>query len=84
MIYMNLCFPDYTNPCFSDAKITTKNEVIKDFKKWSKVYPKNPYIKYFAQMARKANYLRTYPKHLKLPDSLSSVTHGLIQQQLWL
>lgn len=53
MIYMNLCFPDYTNPCFSDAKITTKNEVIKDFKKWSKVYPKNPYIKYFATDGKK-------------------------------
>lgn len=53
MFYMNLCFPDGSNPCFSDAKITTKAEVIKDFKKWSKVYPKNPYIKYFATDGKK-------------------------------
>lgn len=53
MFYMNVCFPDGSNPCFSDAKITTKAEVMKDFKKWSKVYPKNPYIKYFATDGKK-------------------------------
>lgn len=53
MFYINLCFPDYTNPCFSDAKITTKSEVIKSFKAWTKVYPNNPYISYFATDGKK-------------------------------
>ncbi|MEG2513930.1 MAG: heparinase II/III family protein, partial [Bacteroidaceae bacterium] len=53
MIYINYSFPDYTNPCFSDAKITTKKEVISSFKNWSKVFPKNKQIKYFATDGKK-------------------------------
>ena len=29
MFYANISFPDYTNPCFSDAKLTTKKEMVK-------------------------------------------------------
>ena len=55
MFYINICMPDGTNPCFSDAKITQKKEVIRDFKKWSKVYPNNEYIKYFATEGKKGS-----------------------------
>ncbi|MGM9764649.1 MAG: heparinase II/III family protein [Candidatus Cryptobacteroides sp.] len=46
--YANICFPDYTNPCFSDAKITTKKEVLSQYKQWSQLFPDNQFIKYMA------------------------------------
>ena len=35
--YANISFPDYTNPCFSDAKLTTKKEMVKNYKAWGKL-----------------------------------------------
>lgn len=61
MFYMNITFPDYSNPCFSDAKMTKKNEMVKNYKQWSKVFPKNEQIKYFATEGAKG----------KLPENLS-------------
>ena len=48
MFYLNICFPDYTNPCFSDAKLAKKKEMIKNYKEWHKLYPENQTIQYFA------------------------------------
>ena len=48
MFYGNLCFPDYENPCFSDAKIIDKKEMLRNYKRWSVVYPENEAIKYWA------------------------------------
>ena len=48
LFYANICFPDYTNPCFSDAKITGKKEMLKNYRSWSKLFPKNEIIRYFA------------------------------------
>ena len=48
MFYANISFPDYTNPCFSDAKITEKKEMLKNYREWSKLFPKNETIKYLA------------------------------------
>ena len=53
MFYMNISFPDYTNPCFSDAKLTTKREMIKNYKDWSKLFPENKAILYFATEGKK-------------------------------
>ena len=61
MFYANISFPDYTNPCFSDAKLTTKKEMVKNYKAWSKLFPKNQAIKYFA----------TEGKEGALPDYMS-------------
>ena len=61
MFYINICFPDYSNPCFSDAKLTGKNGVIGNLKKWSRIFPDNQYIKYFA----------TEGKEGKCPEYLS-------------
>lgn len=61
MFYANISFPDYTNPCFSDAKLTTKKEMVKNYKSWSKLFPKNQAIKYFA----------TEGKEGALPDYMS-------------
>ena len=53
MFYMNICFPDYTNPCFSDAKLLTKSSGIKDYKRWAKVFPENKAIQYMASEGKK-------------------------------
>lgn len=62
MIYINYSFPDYSNPCFSDAKLSKKQEIISDLKKWSKIFPKNKQIRYFATEGKKG----------QLPDYLSN------------
>lgn len=61
MFYANISFPDYTNPCFSDAKITEKKEMLKNYRAWSKLFPKNETIKYLA----------TDGKEGALPDYMS-------------
>lgn len=48
MFYMNITFPDYTNPCFSDSKLSDKREMLKNYRQWSQMYPDNKAIKYFA------------------------------------
>lgn len=48
VFYTNVSFPDYTNPCFSDAKLTNKKEMLKNYRNWSKMFPKNQFIKYLA------------------------------------
>ncbi len=48
VFYANICFPDYTNPLFSDAKLTNKNTMLKNYKTWSKIFPDNKFIKYLA------------------------------------
>ena len=61
MFYLNICFPDYTNPCFSDAKLAKKKEMLNNYKEWHKLYPENRTILYFA----------TEGKQGALPDYLS-------------
>ena len=61
MFYANICFPDYSNPCFSDALLTGKQYTINCYKKWSALFPDNQVIRYFA----------TEGKEGTLPDYLS-------------
>lgn len=46
--YANICFPDYENPCFSDAKIATKKEVIRNYRSWLDVFGENDFVRYLA------------------------------------
>ncbi|NDV82120.1 heparin-sulfate lyase HepC [Bacteroides sp. 51] len=61
VFYMNICFPDYTNPCFSDAQIGAKHAELRNYREWMKLFPKNEQIRYFA----------TEGKEGKLPQNLS-------------
>lgn len=61
MFFMNICFPDYTNPCFSDSKLSDKREMLKNYRDWTKMFPENKAIKYFA----------TDGKEGALPDNMS-------------
>lgn len=62
VFYANICFPDYTNPCFSDAKITTRKEMLKDYKEWHKVFPQNEFIEYLATEGESGSL----PEHLSI------------------
>lgn len=48
VFYYNICYPDYTNPCFSDAKRRGKEPKLKNYRIWTKLFPKNEQIRYFA------------------------------------
>lgn len=58
--YAEICYPDYTNPCFSDAKLIAKDGVINDYKAWSELFPDNAFIKYLATEGREGSV----PDHL--------------------
>lgn len=61
VFYYNICYPDYTNPCFSDAKRRGKEPKLKNYRTWTKLFPKNEQIRYFA----------TEGEEGKLPNHLS-------------
>ena len=48
VFYANICFPDYTNPLFSDAKLTEKGTMLDHYRKWTKIFPENLFIRYLA------------------------------------
>ena len=48
MFYADISFPDYTNPCFSDAKLVTKKNMLSHFKEWTTIFPENQAIRYWA------------------------------------
>ena len=50
--YAQICYPDYSNPCFSDAKLTTKEEVLGSYRRWSTLFPENAFIRYMATEGR--------------------------------
>lgn len=52
VFYYNICYPDYTNPCFSDAKRRGKEPKLKNYRNWAKLFPKNKQIRYFATEGR--------------------------------
>ena len=47
-VAMNMSFPDYSKPMFSDNRRTEKRVLIRNYKEWSKVFPNNRQILYFA------------------------------------
>ena len=59
--YYNICYPDYSNPCFSDAKRGARHAEIRNYQTWTRLFPDNPYIKWFATLGKEG----------KRPDNLS-------------
>lgn len=60
MFHIDISYPDYMNPCFSDARLLSKSSVLNNFKTWSKLFPDNKFIKYWATEGAegaKADYL---------------------------
>lgn len=44
----NMSFPDYNMPMFGDSWLVKKEDRIKQFKAWSKLFGNNAFIRYFA------------------------------------
>lgn len=44
----NLSFPDYTMPMFSDCKLHTKKGMLPNYRSWTRLFPDNAAIRYFA------------------------------------
>ncbi|WP_242385505.1 heparin-sulfate lyase HepC [Phocaeicola sartorii] len=61
VFYINVCYPDYSNPCFSDAKRGGKSSDLKRYKNWMRLFPKNEQIRYMATEGREG----------KLPENLT-------------
>lgn len=65
MVVVNTYFPDYTNPLFSDAKLGTKKEHLKDYREWCKIYPNNKVIEYMATEGKKGEKPQNFSKAYK-------------------
>lgn len=50
--YSNICFPDYSNPCFSDAKMGDRPDEIRNYREWLKIFPDCDWIRYYATEGR--------------------------------
>lgn len=61
MFYANISYPDYSAPCFSDARIISKKNMVANYRSWQKIFPDNPAIQYWA----------TEGKEGHLPENLS-------------
>ncbi|RQO69809.1 heparinase [Pedobacter sp. KBW06] len=63
----NFSFPDYTFPLYGNSFLTNKNTMLKNYSNWSKTFPQNKVIEYFANDAKKG----TIPPYLSksLPDA---------------
>lgn len=46
--YGDICYPDYQVPCFSDARLTDKQTILKDWENWSRLFPENAYFRWMA------------------------------------
>ena len=62
MFYMNVCYPDYTNPCFSDAKRGDPQTEQANYKEWLKLFPENKQIRYFATNGQEGEAPANLPK----------------------
>ena len=62
MFYANISYPDYTNPCFSDARLVAKKNMINSFKTWSRLFPENKAIRYWATEGLEG----ALPEHLSI------------------
>lgn len=55
--YANVCFPDYTNPCFSDAKLGDRSEEVRNYRAWLDIFPDCEWIRYYATEGREGTML---------------------------
>lgn len=55
--YSNICFPDYSNPCFSDAKMGDRPDEIRNYREWLRLFPDCEWIRYYATEGREGSPL---------------------------
>lgn len=55
VFYANIIYPDYQTPCFSDARLTEKRVILKDFARWSRLFPANDFLRWMATEGREGS-----------------------------
>lgn len=55
VFYMNVSFPDYHFPCFSDARRGNPQKSIQDYDRWAKLFPNNRQILYFSTQGKEGD-----------------------------
>lgn len=73
--YSNICFPDYSNPCFSDAKMGDRPEEIRNYREWLKIFPDCDWIRYYATEGREGAPL-PYLSHGALSSGFFTFRNG--------
>ena len=48
VFYYNITNPDYTFPCFSDARQGSQSAALRNYRSWRKAFPDDPYIAWLA------------------------------------
>lgn len=73
--YANICFPDYTNPCFSDAKMGESSAEIRNYVDWLKIFPDSEWIRYYATEGREGSPL-PYLSHSAITSGFFTFRNG--------
>lgn len=73
--YSNICFPDYTNPCFSDAKLGKFEAELRNYKDWLEIFPDCDWIRYYATEGREGSPL-PYLSHGALTSGFFTFRNG--------
>lgn len=73
--YTNICFPDYTNPCFSDAKLGDYQAELANYRDWLTLFPDNDWIRYYATEGREGSTL-PYLSHGALTSGFFTFRNG--------
>lgn len=73
--YTNICFPDYTNPCFSDAKLGDYKAEIANYRDWLALFPDSEWIRYYATEGREGSML-PYLSHGALTSGFFTFRNG--------
>lgn len=73
--YTNICFPDYTNPCFSDAKLGDYKSELANYRDWLTLFPDSEWIRYYATEGREGAPL-PYLSHGSLASGFFTFRSG--------
>lgn len=73
--YTNVCFPDYSNPCFSDAKMGDRPAEISNYREWLEIFPDCEWIRYYATEGREGSLL-PYLSHGALSSGFFAFRNG--------
>ena len=73
--YTNICFPDYTNPCFSDAKLGDYKSELANYRDWVTLFPDSEWIRYYATEGREGAPL-PYLSHGSLASGFFTFRSG--------
>ena len=73
--YTNICFPDYTNPCFSDAKLGDYKSELANYRDWLTLFPDSEWIRYYATEGREGAPL-PYLSHGSLASGFFTLRSG--------